>query len=99
MPKVSYSTIPEDALIDIKVSGQFHRRLITLITLLGETVSLDEFKAVLESIKENKPSDKLFEFNVHTILMLIYEIETEAKKQNKLTTAEIEVPEEESTGN
>lgn len=90
MAKITYPTIADDVLVDIKVSGSFHRRLVNLLTALGETVALDEFKNVLERIKENKPAESLFEFNVHTVLMLIYEVEVEAKKQNKISTAEID---------
>jgi hypothetical protein len=38
----------------------------------------------------------LFEFNVHTILMMIYEVEKEALSQNKAKDEEIEVPDEPS---
>lgn len=93
MAKITYSTIPDDALVDIKVSGSFHKRLVELLAALGESVPLDEFKTILERIKENKPADTLFELNVHTILMLIYEVEVEAKKQGKISTAEVDDPE------
>lgn len=97
MAKITYPTIADDSLIDIKVSGAFHKRLINLLAGLGETVPLEEFKKVLERIKENKPNESLFEFNVHTILMLVYEVELEAKKQNKITTAEIDDGKPETT--
>ena len=92
MAKINYSTIADDTLVDIKVSGAFHKRLVQLLTSLGETVELDEFNKVLENIKNDKPAQSLFEFNVHTILMMIYEVEVEAKKQNKVTIAEIDAP-------
>lgn len=92
MAKITYSTIPDDALVDIKVSGSFHKRLVELLATLGESVALDEWKAVLERIKTNDPAKDLFEFNVHTILMLIYEVEVEAQKQGKITTAEVDDP-------
>lgn len=92
MTKITYPTIVSDALIDIKVAASFHKRLVDLIAALGESVGVDEFKKVLESIKEKRPANNLFEFNVHTILMLIYEIEIEAKKQGKITTAEVDDP-------
>ncbi len=92
MAKITYSTIADDTLVDIKVSGSFHKRLVSLLAALGETLPLEEFKKVLERIKTDKPPEDLFELNVHTILMLIYEVETEAKKQSKITTAEIDEP-------
>jgi len=94
MAKIEYQTIPNEAIIDVKVSGSFYLRLVTLLNSLGESVPLEEFKDVLEKIKEDKPAGSLFEFNVHTILMMIYEIESEALKQKKSKTEEIEVPDE-----
>ena len=92
MAKITYPTIPDDVLVDIKVSGSFHKRLVSLLGGLGESVPLDEWKAVLERLKTDKPADTLFEFNVHTILMMIYEVEVEAQKQGKITTAEVDDP-------
>lgn len=92
MAKITYSTIADDALVDIKVSGSFHKRLVQLLASLGESVPLEEFNKVLGRIKEDKPAQDLFELNVHTILMMIYEVEVEAKKQGKITTAEIDDP-------
>jgi hypothetical protein len=94
MSKMKYETLPNEAIVDIKVSGSFYLRLVSLLNSLGESVPLEEFKDVLEKIKEDKPADSLFEFNVHTILMMIYEIESEAIKQKKTKEEEIEVPDE-----
>jgi hypothetical protein len=94
MAKMTYKSIPNDAIIDIKVSGSFYLRLVELLNSLGESVPLDEFKDVLEKIKDDKPAGSLFEFNVHTILMMIYEVEKEALSQNKAKDEEIEVPDE-----
>lgn len=96
MAKMKYETLPNEAIVDIKVSGSFYLRLVSLLNSLGESVPLEEFKDVLEKIKEDKPADSLFEFNVHTILMMIYEIESEAIKQKKTKEEEIEVPDEPS---
>ena len=93
---MKYETLPNEAIVDIKVSGSFYLRLVSLLNSLGESVPLEEFKDVLEKIKEDKPADSLFEFNVHTILMMIYEIESEAIKQKKTKEEEIDVPDEPS---
>lgn len=98
MAKIKYDTIPEDVLIDIQISGSFYRRMVDLLTMLAESVPLEDFKKVLEKMKENKPAEDMFEFNVHTLISLIYEVELKAKDQNKLKKAEMEVPDE-PTGN
>jgi len=83
MAKIEFDTIPPDALIDIKISGAFYRRMVELITMMGESVPLEEFKAIMERLKGNNPASDMFEFNVHTIICLIYEVEKGAKEQNK----------------
>jgi len=98
MAKIKYDTIPQDALIDIQISGSFYRRMMDLLTMLSESVPLEDFKKVLERLKENNPAEDMFEFNVHTLVSLIYEVEFQAKAQNKCVKEEVEVPDE-PTGN
>jgi len=95
MAKVQYKTIPPDAIIDIQVSGSFYRRLVELLTALGNGMPLEDFKKVLEKLKTNDPPANLHELNIHINMMLIYEIEQQAVKQEKCKDAEIEVPDEE----
>ena len=99
MAKIKFDTIPTDALVDIQISGAFYRRMVDLITMLGESVPLEEFKAILERLKDNNPAADTFEFNVHTVICLIYEVEKQAKAQNKTVVSEVEVPDEVPTGN
>jgi hypothetical protein len=86
---IKYKTLPYDALVDIKISGTFYKQIVNLLTALGESVPLDEFKEVLEKLKTNDPPKSIFELNVHTLVSLIYEIETKAEEQKK--TKEVEV--------
>lgn len=100
MAKITYDTIKPDALIDIQISGTFYRRMVDLLTMIGESVPLEDFKKVLEKLKANNPAEDMFEFNVHTLISLIYEVEKQAKAQGKTTLAEMEVPDEPvATGN
>lgn len=94
MAKITYDTIKPDVLIDIQISGTFYRRMVDLLTMLGESVPLDDFKKVLAKLKENNPAEDMYELNVHTLVSLIYEVEKQAKAQNKTTLAEMEVPDE-----
>lgn len=94
MAKLKFDTIPNEALIEIQISGSFYKRMVDLITMLGESVPLEDFKSVLEKLKDNNPANDMFEFNVHTIICLIYEVEKQAKAQNKTVISEFEVPDE-----
>ncbi len=83
MNKLSFPIIPSDAIIDIKVSGTFYRKLLGLSIMLAESKPLDEYKSVLEKLKTNDPELSVYELNVQSIMMLLHEIETCAKAQSK----------------
>jgi len=91
MEKIKYKTIPHDAIISIEVSGAFYNNLSNLLLHLSSSVSEEEFKAMLEALKENKPAKNITEFNIHMLFSLIYEIEKNAKNQNKVVTTEIDL--------
>jgi hypothetical protein len=94
MAKIKYETIKPDVLIDIQISGYFYRRMVDLLTMLSESVPLEDFKTVLEKLKDNNPAADMFELNVHTIMSLIYEVEKQSKIQNKTSETEIDVEDE-----
>ena len=97
MAKIKYETIKPDVLIDIQISGYFYRRMVDLLTMLSESVLLEDFKKVLEKLKDNNPAADMFELNVHTIMSLIYEVEKQSKIQNKTSETEIDVEDEKLT--
>jgi hypothetical protein len=97
MAKIKYDRIPPDAIIDIQVSGTFYRGIVDLLTMLSNTVPLEEFKAILEKLKSNNPAESMIEFNVNILMSLIYEIEKKAKSQNKTKEEEVEIPDEKLT--
>ncbi len=94
MAKIKYDTIPPDAIIDIQISGTFYRGMVDLLTMLSNTVPLEEFKAILEKLKSNNPAESQLEFSVNILMSLIYEVEKKAKAQNKTKQEEMEVPDE-----
>jgi hypothetical protein len=81
--------IPKDALVSIKVSGAFYQNLQQLLYLIAEQKSVDEFAKAVAKIKDNPPSDT-YEFQIATVLGVIFEIENCAKEQNLLK--EVELP-------
>lgn len=95
MAKIKYQTIPLDAIIDIQVSGSFYKRIVEVLTALGNGMPIEEFKKVLEKLKGNEPPANIHELNIHLNMMLIYEIEQQAVKQKKVVDSEIEVSDEE----
>lgn len=97
MAKISYPSIPHDAIIDIQISGYFYEQLVNSMTALSESRPQEELNSALLSMKEDRPAKDYYEASVRTFVSLVYEIESKAKFQNKMTDVEIEV--EDSTEN
>lgn len=96
MEKIKYQSIPFDALIDIKVSGTYYRKVIDLLTQHSETVSQDEFIKIVTKVKDNEPYTTLLEMTIHTLISLIYEIEHSAIEQKKCITVEKDIDNDQS---
>ena len=86
---IKYKTLPPDALIDVQISGTFYKKLVDLLSALADSVTAEEFQAVVEKLKTDDAPKDIFEINVHLILALIFEIETKAVAQNKVKEVEI----------
>lgn len=88
--------IPKDALVSIKVSGAFYQNLQQLLYIIAEQKSVDEFAKAVAKIKDNPPGD-LYEFQIATVLGVIFEIENCAKEQNLLKEVELPKSDESSS--
>ena len=86
---IKYKTLPPDALVDVQISGTFYKKLVDLLSALADSVTAEEFQAVVEKLKTNDAPKDIFEVNVHLILALIFEIETKAIAQNKVKEVEV----------
>ena len=84
MSNLKLPVIPDDAIIDIQVSGYFYKQLQQLLLATSQTKSPEELKKVLIKIKENNKYEDLYEAQIHTLTTLIVSIEKAAKEQNKI---------------
>lgn len=91
MKKITIPTISFDALITLKVSGFYYKKLTLLLLALGEQKTQDDFKRALATVKENDIPKDPYDLTVNVIMQMIYEIEHEAKLQNLIKDEEIEV--------
>jgi hypothetical protein len=96
MAKVKFKGITADTIIDIKVSGYFYNKIMTVLTMLGQSVTPQEFAAVINALKDDKEKTSLMELNVEILVALLTEIEKQAIEQNKVTEQEVDVPDEPS---
>lgn len=83
------STIKEDDIIDIKVNGSFYQRVQALMFYLLDGKDPQFITEVFEKIKNNTIDDE-YVAHLQTVVVLMREIEEEAKKQEKITEKEIE---------
>lgn len=90
MAKAKFPTIPPGSLIKIEISGYFYSQLTHMLLTLS-VGNEQQFKKALERLKSNDPAESDYEFNIQTLVTLIYEIEKKAKEQNVLVEQEIEI--------
>lgn len=76
------SVMPDDVLVDIKVSGTYYKRLQALFIYLAEKKDIKEFLILYaKMVQGGDPVDE-YEWHLHTVLSMIIEIEKVAKENN-----------------
>lgn len=83
------STIKEDDIIDIKVNGSFYARVQALMFYLLDGKDPEFVTEVFEKIKNNEIDDP-YVAHLQSVVVLMREIEEQAKKQDKITEKDIE---------
>lgn len=83
------STIKEDDIIDIQVNGSFYARVQALMFYLLDGKEPEFVTEVFEKIKNNQIDDE-YVAHLQTVVVLMREIEEEAKKQDKITEKDVE---------
>jgi hypothetical protein len=92
--KFNVKTIPFEAKINIQIPGSFYARLQQLVVHYGNSKPHSELLAAMQALAKNEQAKSEFEYHIHTLTILIWEIENAAKEQNLLKDEEIEIPEE-----
>lgn len=87
------STIKEEDIIDIKVNGSFYARIQALMFYLLDGKEPQFITEVFEKIKNNQIDDE-YVAHLQTVVVLMREIEEQAKQQDKITDKEIDDPSE-----
>jgi hypothetical protein len=83
------NTIKEEDIIDIRVNGSFYARIQALMFYLLEDKEPQYITEVFEKIKNNTIDDA-YVAHLQTVVVLMREIEEQAKKQDKITEKDIE---------
>lgn len=80
---VEVEIIPTDAVIDIKVSGEFAARLKSFITDFFPYKSNEHYSEIIGHIKNNTNQDDPYVYHFKTLMALQTHLELEARAQNK----------------
>ena len=83
------STIKEEDIIDIQVNGSFYARIQALMFYLLEGKDPEFVTEVFDKIKNNNIDD-VYVAHLQTVVVLMREIEEQAKKQDKISEQDIE---------
>lgn len=94
MAKVKYPTIPEDVVINLKISGGFYRDLGALLLSLSKELTQEEYAQCIAKLKTGKQADNLKEANIMLVTALVFSIEHTAKEQGLTKEVEVDVPDE-----
>ena len=92
MATIQYDSIPNDAIIDLKVSGEYYEKLKIVLLSLTEQVPAEELLPMIEKFKTPQAHNTALEHNIYTLLILIKTIEDEAKKQKVTIVKDMELP-------
>lgn len=92
--KIPVEAIPFDAKINIVMPGAFYARLQQLLLHYSNTQPTEVLIKALTSLKEKKEPETDFEYHIHTLTILVHDIEAKAKEQGLMVNREIDVDDE-----
>jgi hypothetical protein len=97
--KANIDVIKPESLIDITISGAFHKRLVSFYFNYAKKLKPKELekyaKIISSSDRTNYAEEDKFEaFHLETLIMLIKDLEDTFRKKDLVVKEEIELPEE-----
>lgn len=82
--KIRLSSIPDDAIVDVKMSGSYVKSVQTILLSMAETMGKEATIKILAKLNEGKPPESLEEATIHILVALVDTAELAAKEQNKI---------------
>jgi hypothetical protein len=92
--KTKYPSIPDEAIVDLKVAGTFYRSLAQLLLGLSQDLKPEEYQAIVEKLKNKESAADIKELNIMLITALVFSIELAAEEQKVTKEIEIDIPDE-----
>jgi hypothetical protein len=92
MEKLQVEIIKNEAIIDIKLSGSFYKRVQHALNVLASTEGQEALSNLVEKINTETPDEELSEWEnaVQTLMILCSEVEAKAKQQGHTEMVEID---------
>lgn len=98
--KIKVPSIPEEAVVTLKVSGSFHRRILGAYFNYAKKFEPQKFEELCKAVAKSEigkledGQDQIDAFTIETLLILMNGIETEFSAKGLITEIEMEAPSE-----
>ena len=89
--KIRMPILEYDKVVALKLPATYVTRIQQLLGSYMLTKPQNEIDAALEKIKSKEPAASEFEYNVETLMALIFEIENQAREQNLYTDKDVDI--------
>ncbi len=83
--------LENDKIVKLEIPGKFVARVQSLAFSLIVNKSKEEVEEAYRKMQTSEPAANEFEYNMQTVHALIFEIESQAKKQNLYVDKEFEI--------
>lgn len=94
MAKIKYPSIPDEAIVELKIVGSFYRSLAQLLLGLSQELKPNEYQTIIEKLKNKQPATDIKELNIMLITSIVFSIEMAAEEQKVTTQIEVDMPDE-----
>lgn len=97
---VTLSTIPLDAITSIKVSGEFHKRIVSVYISLVSRFTKEQSELYIKHVTEQTvdkletEEDQINAVSLHTMIVLINDLEQAFKASDLIKEEVVEIPKE-----
>lgn len=94
MAKKNITVLKFESIVDLKISGAYYARIQDLLLYITTISDKEAILKASENLKNKVEPTNILEYNLETLLILISEIELQAKEQGKFDQQEIDIPDD-----
>lgn len=91
---INVDVIPFESKVNITMPGQFYGRLQQFLLYFSSSVPPEKLMKAMLALKEKKEPEDDFEYHIHTLTILVHDIEARAKEQGVMIKKDIEIDED-----